>query len=586
MKALKKLNKFLWNYKWKIIFGFLLVLASNFVNVYSVNFIGKALDSVQELLTNFSESGALDIEQLKHGLLMTVLMFVGLKILAGAITIGTRQMIIVTSRLIEYDLKNVIYDHYQKLSLIFYKKNKTGDLMNRITEDVALVRQYLGPGIMYPMDLITRTLILFSFMVQIDKQLTLYTLAPLPLLSFIIYRVAIKINEKSKTLQKQQSVISSSVQDTFAGIRVIKSFNTENFIMNKYEENADDYQTKALSLSQTQAAFGPIMVIVVGLSNLVILYIGGQKYMQGELTIGVIGQFFMYLNMLIWPFTSLGWITMIVQRAEASMARINEFLDQDSEIKNRTENPTPIKGEIEFRNVSYTYENTGIKALDKVSFKINKGETLAVIGKTGSGKSTIALLVARMIQPDSGEILLDGTPIESLNLHSLREAIGYVPQESFLFSDTIKNNILFGTDSEDEAKAVYYAKQAMVHDNIINFENGYDTIVGERGVTLSGGQKQRISIARALVKEPNILIFDDSLSAVDTDTEELILHNLASEIESKTCIIITHRISSAKNADKILILNDGKVEAFASPKTLMEYDNYYATLYHDQLKEV
>ncbi|WP_395093686.1 ABC transporter ATP-binding protein [Vaginella massiliensis] len=586
MKALKKLNKFLWNYKWKIIFGFLLVLASNFVNVYSVNFIGKALDSVQELLTNFSESGALDIEQLKHGLLMTVLMFVGLKILAGAITIGTRQMIIVTSRLIEYDLKNVIYDHYQKLSLIFYKKNKTGDLMNRITEDVALVRQYLGPGIMYPMDLITRTLILFFFMVQIDKQLTLYTLAPLPLLSFIIYRVAIKINEKSKTLQKQQSVISSSVQDTFAGIRVIKSFNTENFIMNKYEENADDYQTKALSLSQTQAAFGPIMVIVVGLSNLVILYIGGQKYMQGELTIGVIGQFFMYLNMLIWPFTSLGWITMIVQRAEASMARINEFLDQDSEIKNRTENPTPIKGEIEFRNVSYTYENTGIKALDKVSFKINKGETLAVIGKTGSGKSTIALLVARMIQPDSGEILLDGTPIESLNLHSLREAIGYVPQESFLFSDTIKNNILFGTDSEDEAKAVYYAKQAMVHDNIINFENGYDTIVGERGVTLSGGQKQRISIARALVKEPNILIFDDSLSAVDTDTEELILHNLASEIESKTCIIITHRISSAKNADKILILNDGKVEAFASPKTLMEYDNYYATLYHDQLKEV
>lgn len=586
MKALKKLNKFLWNYKWKIIFGFLLVLASNFVNVYSVNFIGKALDSVQELLTNFSESGALDIEQLKHGLLMTVLMFVGLKILAGAITIGTRQMIIVTSRLIEYDLKNVIYDHYQKLSLTFYKKNKTGDLMNRITEDVALVRQYLGPGIMYPMDLITRTLILFFFMVQIDKQLTLYTLAPLPLLSFIIYRVAIKINEKSKTLQKQQSVISSSVQDTFAGIRVIKSFNTENFIMNKYEENADDYQTKALSLSQTQAAFGPIMVIVVGLSNLVILYIGGQKYMQGELTIGVIGQFFMYLNMLIWPFTSLGWITMIVQRAEASMARINEFLDQDSEIKNRTENPTPIKGEIEFRNVSYTYENTGIKALDKVSFKINKGETLAVIGKTGSGKSTIALLVARMIQPDSGEILLDGTPIESLNLHSLREAIGYVPQESFLFSDTIKNNILFGTDSEDEAKAVYYAKQAMVHDNIINFENGYNTIVGERGVTLSGGQKQRISIARALVKEPNILIFDDSLSAVDTDTEELILHNLASEIESKTCIIITHRISSAKNADKILILNDGKVEAFASPKTLMEYHNYYATLYHDQLKEV
>lgn len=586
MKALQKLNKFLWNYKWKIIFGFLLVLCSNFVNVYSVNYIGTALDSVQELLTNYRENGNIDIDNLKNGLLITVLLFVGLKILAGAITIGTRQMIIVTSRLIEYDLKNVIFDHYQKLSLTFYKKNKTGDLMNRITEDVALVRQYLGPGIMYPMDLVTRTLILFFFMIQIDKELTLYTLAPLPFLSFIIYKVAIKINEKSKVLQQQQSVISSSVQDTFAGIRVIKSFNTENFIMDKYEENSDDYQTKALSLSQTQAAFGPIMVIVVGLSNLVILYFGGQKYMDGTLTIGVIGQFFMYLNMLIWPFTSLGWITMIVQRAEASMVRINEFLDQDSEIKNQTETPTPILGKIEFKNVTYIYENTGIKALDNVSFNINKGETLAIIGKTGSGKSTIALLIARMIQPNSGQILIDGKPIEELNITSLREAIGFVPQESFLFSDTLKNNILFGTDSDDIDTAIHYAKQAVVHDNIINFDKAYATVVGERGVTLSGGQKQRISIARALAKEPNVLIFDDSLSAVDTDTEELILHNLESEIDAKTCIIITHRISSAKNADKILILNDGQIDAFAEPNELMEYENYYSVLYNEQLKEI
>lgn len=586
MKALQKLNKFLWNYKWKIIFGFLLVLCSNFVNVYSVNYIGTALDSVQELLTNYRENGNIDIDHLKNGLLITVLLFVGLKILAGAITIGTRQMIIVTSRLIEYDLKNVIFDHYQKLSLTFYKKNKTGDLMNRITEDVALVRQYLGPGIMYPMDLVTRTLILFFFMIQIDKELTLYTLAPLPFLSIIIYKVAIKINKKSKVLQQQQSVISSSVQDTFAGIRVIKSFNTEHFIMDKYEENSDDYQTKALSLSQTQAAFGPIMVIVVGLSNLVILYFGGQKYMDGTLTIGVIGQFFMYLNMLIWPFTSLGWITMIVQRAEASMVRINEFLDQDSEIKNQTETPTPILGKIEFKNVTYIYENTGIKALDNVSFSIDKGETLAIIGKTGSGKSTIALLIARMIQPHSGQILIDGKPIEELNITSLREAIGFVPQESFLFSDSLKNNILFGTDSDDIDTAIHYAKQAVVHDNIINFDKAYETVVGERGVTLSGGQKQRISIARALAKEPNMLIFDDSLSAVDTDTEELILHNLESEIDAKTCIIITHRISSAKNADKILILNDGQIDAFAEPNELMEYENYYSVLYNEQLKEI
>jgi len=585
VKALQKLNKFLWNYKWKLSIGFFLILCSNFVNVFSVNYIGEALNSVQELLTNYNEKGNLDIESLKNGLLKTVLLFIGLKILAGIITIGTRQMIIVTSRLIEFDLKNVIFDHYQKLSLTFYKKNKTGDLMNRITEDVGLVRQYLGPGIMYPIDLVSRTLILFFFMIQIDKDLTLYTLAPLPILSFVIYKVAIKINNKSKVLQTQQSLISSSVQDTFAGIRVIKSFNTENFVMNQYEKNSDQYENKALSLAQTQAAFGPLMIVIVGLSNLIILYLGGQKYMDGTLSIGVIGQFFMYLNMLIWPFTSLGWVTMIVQRAEASMARINEFLDAKSEIVNNTNENTPIKGEIEFRNVTYIYENTGIKALDNVSFKIKQGDTLAIIGKTGSGKSTIALLMARMIQPTSGEIFIDGQPIESFNLNSLRNSIGFVPQESFLFSDSIKNNILFGTNSYDENLAIKYAQKAVVHDNIINFKEGYETVVGERGVTLSGGQKQRISIARALVKEPNILVFDDSLSAVDTETEEMILNNLTSEITSKTCIIITHRISSAKNANQILILNEGKVEEFDTPNHMMEFDNYFSELYREQLKE-
>ncbi len=575
----------MWNYKWKLSIGFFLILCSNFVNVFSVNYIGEALNSVQELLTNYNEKGNLDIESLKNGLLKTVLLFIGLKILAGIITIGTRQMIIVTSRLIEFDLKNVIFDHYQKLSLTFYKKNKTGDLMNRITEDVGLVRQYLGPGIMYPIDLVSRTLILFFFMIQIDKDLTLYTLAPLPILSFVIYKVAIKINNKSKVLQTQQSLISSSVQDTFAGIRVIKSFNTENFVMNQYEKNSDQYENKALSLAQTQAAFGPLMIVIVGLSNLIILYLGGQKYMDGTLSIGVIGQFFMYLNMLIWPFTSLGWVTMIVQRAEASMARINEFLDAKSEIVNNTNENTPIKGEIEFRNVTYIYENTGIKALDNVSFKIKQGDTLAIIGKTGSGKSTIALLMARMIQPTSGEIFIDGQPIESFNLNSLRNSIGFVPQESFLFSDSIKNNILFGTNSYDENLAIKYAQKAVVHDNIINFKEGYETVVGERGVTLSGGQKQRISIARALVKEPNILVFDDSLSAVDTETEEMILNNLTSEITSKTCIIITHRISSAKNANQILILNEGKVEEFDTPNHMMEFDNYFSELYREQLKE-
>ncbi|SUP53587.1 Probable multidrug resistance ABC transporter ATP-binding/permease protein YheI [Weeksella virosa] len=585
MKALQKLNKFLWNYKWKLIIGFFLIICSNYVNVFSINYIGKALNSVQELLTNFIEKGNLDIETLKQGLLWTVLAFIGLKILAGILTIGTRQMIIATSRLIEYDLKNVIFQHYQNLSLTFYKKNKTGDLMNRITEDVSLVRQYLGPGIMYPIDLLSRTFILFFFMLQIDRDLTLYTLAPLPILSLLIYQVALRINKRSKILQAQQSLISSSVQDTFAGIRIIKSFNTENFIKKKYELSSDLYQDKALSLAQIQAAFGPLMIIIVGLSNLVILYLGGKKYMDGTLSIGVIGQFFMYLNMLIWPFTSLGWVTMIVQRAEASMARINEFLDQESEIVNHTQEPTPIKGEIEFRNVSYIYENTGIKALDSVSFKLKKGETIAIIGKTGSGKSTIALLIARLLQPTSGEILLDGKPLDSFNLYDLREAIGFVPQESFLFSDTIQNNILFGSDEQDQEKAIHYAKQAVVHDNIMGFKEAYQTVVGERGVTLSGGQKQRISIARALVKNPQILILDDALSAVDTETEEQILTNLETEIESKTAIIITHRISSAKNANEVLVLNDGQVEEFDTPSNLMKSDNYFSILYREQLKE-
>ncbi len=585
MKSLQKLNKFLWKYKWRILLGFIFTICANWVQVYSVTYIREAINTVEELLKNFKDKGTDNLDLLKQGLMYASLAFFFFKVLGGALTVGTRQMIIVASRYIEFDLKNVIYDKYQKLSLSFYKKHKTGDLMNRITEDVGLVRMYLGPGIMYPIDLVSRVIIIAYFMIQIDKQLTLYTLAPLPILSLLIYNVARNINKKSKRVQEQQSTISSSVQDTFAGIRVIKSFNSEEYIKAKYEVEADEYQKRALNLAQIQAAFGPLMVVVVGVSNLVILYLGGLKYIEGTMDIGSIAQFFLYLNMLIWPFTSLGWITMVVQRAEASMSRINEFLNAETDVEEKQLSDYKVEGTIEFKNVSYVYENTGIKALDNVSFKINKGETLAILGKTGSGKSTIALLVARSLEPTSGEILIDGKNIHDINVESIRNEIGYVPQEAFLFSDSLTNNILFGSDEVGEEIAEKFAKKAVVHDNIDNFKERYETVVGERGVTLSGGQKQRVSIARALVNDPKILIFDDSLSAVDTETEEQILNNLSSEIDGKTTIIITHRVSSAKRADQILVLEDGHVLENGSNSDLLNKHGYYYELYNKQLLE-
>lgn len=587
MKELQSLNKFLWKYRWKLFAGFLMIIASNFVSIYSINYVGKAINQIETIITQYQSGTISNIDAVKQSLMYAALLFIGLKIIAGLLTVGVRLMIIATSRHIEYDLKNDIYEQYQRLSLSFYKKNKTGDLMNRITEDVAFVRMYLGPGIMYPINLISTATILLVFMINIDPMMTLYTLGPLPILSFLIYKVASTINRKSKDVQKQQSQISSIVQDTFSGIRVIKSFNTEETTEVNYEKEAASYEKKALSLAQTEAFFFPLMILIVGVSNLLILYMGGVRYAEGKLNIGVVAQYFMYLNMLIWPFTSLGWVTMLIQRAEASMGRINEFLKEEPEIQNSIEELTPIGGKIEFRNVSYTYENTGIQALKNVSFTLEKGQSLAIMGKTGSGKSTVALLLARMLQPTSGQIMMDNVPYEKLNLYSLREAIGYVPQEAFLFSDTIVHNILFGTDDEkDLDQAKKYAKKAAVHSNIEGFKDQYETILGERGVTLSGGQKQRVSIARALIKEPKILVFDDSLSAVDTETEEEILRNLQSEINQKTTLIITHRVSSAKNADHILVLDEGKVVEYGTHIELVAKEGAYYSLVKNQLMEI
>ncbi len=544
MNALKTLNPYFWKHKTFLFYGFLFIIASNFFNIFKVQFVGKSIDEI----ANTSSLG------FNKQVLIYVAIIVGSSLLTGFFTFMMRQTIIVASREIEYELKNKIYNHYQELSLTDFKKTTIGDLMNRLSEDVVAVRMYLGPGVMYVANLVILLIITSIYMLNTNVAMTLWSLLPLPILSFLIYKVSSIINKKSKIMQKSQSAISTFVQDSFSGIRVVKFFAKENYIEKSYGTKVKDYQDKSLDLAKTEAYFFTIILFVIGLLNVVILLIGGQKYMANELSVGKIADFFLYINILIFPFSMVGWVTSVNQRAEASMARINEFLDMKTDIINTNNENYTIKGDIEFRNVSYVYPNTGIKALDQLSFKIEAGKSLAIMGKTGSGKSTIALLLCRLIDPTEGEILIDGKNLKDHNLENYRKFIGYIPQESFLFSDTIENNIGFAIDKPSHELVVEFAKKADVHKNIVGFKDQYKTMVGERGVMLSGGQKQRIGIARALIKEPNILIFDDSLSALDTETEENILLNIENEIQNCTSIIITHRESSAKRADKILNL--------------------------------
>lgn len=546
MKALKTLNPYFWKHKILLFWGLLFIIASNFFNIYKVQFVGKSVDEL-------AKNGNLGFNR---QVLIYVAIIVGCSLLTGFFTFMMRQTIIVASRRIEYELKNKIYRHYQDLSLTDYKQTTIGDLMNRLSEDVVAVRMYLGPGVMYVINLLILLLITSVYMIKTDISMTLWTLLPLPVLSYIIFKVSSVINKKSKIMQKSQSAISTFVQDSFSGIRVVKYFAKEKYIEKNYGIKVNDYQNKALDLAKTEAYFFTIILFVIGLLNVAVIFIGGQKYILGELTVGKIADFFMYINILIWPFSMVGWVTSINQRAEASMQRINEFMDKQSEIYNKNFDDYQIKGDIEFRNVSYVYPNTGIKALENLSFKIEAGKSLAIMGKTGSGKSTIALLLCRLIDPTEGEILIDGKNLKDHNLTNYRKFIGYIPQESYLFSDTIEQNIGFAIDNPTHERVVEYAKIADVHKNIIDFKEQYKTMVGERGVMLSGGQKQRICIARALIKDPHIIIFDDSLSALDTETEQNILENIDTKIKSATSIIITHRESSAQRADKILNLSD------------------------------
>ncbi|MBE0424486.1 MAG: ABC transporter ATP-binding protein [Lutibacter sp.] len=581
MKALSYLNKYFLKYKYRLLLGIIITIASKILALQVPQIIRESINVAED----YRNGIVADLAVVKSELLYNILLIVAAALLSGFFTFLMRQTIIVMSRLIEFDLKNEIYRQYQLLSLNFYKKNRTGDLMNRITEDVSKVRMYSGPAIMYTINMLVLFSVAIIKMYNIDVTLTNYTLLPLPILSVLIYYLSRIINQRSTIVQQYLSKLTSSAQETFSGISILKSYGIEEKAMAEFENLSNNAKEKNISLFKVQALFFPSMILLIGLSNILVIYVGGLRYIQGTISLGVIAEFIMYINMLTWPVAVVGWVTSIIQEAEASQTRINEFLKQEPEIKNNAVKPSKIEGEIEFKEVSFTYDDTNIEALQHVSFKLEKGKTLGILGNTGSGKTTLISLIARLYDVKSGEILIDQKPIEQLNLDNLRQSIGFVPQEAFLFSDTIKNNIKFGDESASDEKIEQAAKDAYIHHNIIEFNEGYNTFVGERGVTLSGGQKQRVSIARALIKEPKILIFDDCLSAVDTETEEIILNNLFKISQDKTTIIVSHRISSVKNADIVIVLEKGKIIQQGSHNELIKIDGYYKELYEQQLLE-
>ncbi|MEN8704484.1 MAG: ABC transporter ATP-binding protein [Polaribacter sp.] len=581
MKALQYINKYLSKYKWRIIIGLLITILSKLLALQVPRIIGNSFNIVEEYLNNT----VTDIVFVKQELLKNVLIIIGVALLSGFFTFLMRQTIIVTSRLIEFDLKNEIYQQYQRLSLNFYKKNRTGDLMNRISEDVSKVRMYVGPAIMYTMNMIVLFAVGFTQMLQVDKQLTMYTLIPFPLLSISIFVLSKVIHKRSTVVQQYLSKLTTFNQEFFSGINVVKSYGIEQSIIKDFDAISNESKEKNINLQKANALFFPLMILLIGISNLIVIYIGGLRYINGEIQSGVIIEFIMYVNILTWPVAVVGWVTSMVQQAEASQARINEFLNETPEINNSNNNKTDILGKITFKNVSFTYDDTNITALKSINLDVKSGETLAILGKTGSGKSTIIELITRLYDVTEGTILIDDKPIIECNLNDVRAQIGFVPQDPFLFSDTIENNIKFGKEEASKDEIIAAAKNAVVHNNIIDFTNGYQTILGERGVTLSGGQKQRVSIARAIIKDPKILIFDDCLSAVDTETEEEILSNLKKISKNKTTFIISHRVSSAKNADKIIVLDSGEITQQGTHNQLIKTDGYYKDLYEQQLLE-
>ncbi|RZK44205.1 MAG: ABC transporter ATP-binding protein [Pedobacter sp.] len=590
MKHLAFLNKYFLKYKWWIIPGIFFVIISNIFGVVPAQVVGHAFNIITENIAIYSLFDGFERQEIVYSIFSYSLFFFGflilvLYLLRGLFLFFMRQTIILMSRHIEFDMKNEIYAHYQKLSLGFYRRNNTGDLMNRATEDVNRVRMYVGPAIMYTINTVVLFCLIIYFMFSVNIELAIYCLLPLPILVVTIYYVNTLINIKSEKIQEQLSKLSSFVQERFSGIRVIKSFVREEHNQQIFANESQIYKGNAMALVKIQALFFPSMLLLVGLSTILTIYIGGKQVIEGAITPGNIAEFIVYVNQLTFPVTMLGWVTTLIQRAAASQKRINEFLQLKPDIVSANTPDTPISGGISFKGVNFTYPDTGIKAIKNVSFEIQSGQFVAIIGRTGSGKSTLANLIMRMYDVEQCEILIDGQPLKRINLGGYRNQIGFVPQEVFLFSDTIKNNIAFGLSTVRDEQIDTAARHAAVYENIVQFEQKFETMLGERGITLSGGQKQRVSIARALIKEPKILIFDDCLSAVDTKTEEEILGNLGKVMKGKTSIIIAHRISTIKNADKIIVLDDGAIVEQGTHHTLLEKKGVYAEMYYNQLLE-
>ena len=587
MKELKYLNKYLFKYKWHLILGTVFVIISNIFQIVPGPLVRLAIDLVVDNIRLYQGFSGTELQAdffkvFAFGILVYAGLILLMALLRGIFLYFMRQTLIVMSRLIEFDLKNEIFQHYQVLPISFYRRNNTGDLMNRISEDVGRVRMYLGPAIMYGLTLATLFLMLIPFMFDISAKLTWYALSPLPLLSLSIFLVNNKVERRAEQIQESQSKLSTFVQEAFSGIRVLKSFNRENESTGRFDIETEHYRKQSLRLTKVQSLFFPLIMGLIGLSTILTVYAGSAEVINGNLTFGNIAEFIIYVNLLTWPVTSLGWTTSLVQRAEVSQKRINEFLRTETTIISEKNLVSDIKGKVEFRNVSFVYPDTGIKAMRDISFTIEPGESLAIIGTTGSGKSTISNLISRLYDVREGEILIDDIPITHYDLHSLRSQIGYVPQDVFLFSDSIFNNIGFGIKNPDESKVLQAARDADVYENIMRFPQGFNTRVGERGITLSGGQKQRVSIARAIVREPKILMLDDALSAVDTKTENNILNSMKRIMEGRTTIIISHRVSSAKLANKIIVLIDGAIAEVGTHESLLMEDGLYKDLFEKQ----
>jgi ATP-binding cassette subfamily B protein len=583
MKELQYLNKYFTKYKYHFLFGILITIVAQIFMLFTPKLISQSFQAIE---ASMKTNTVVNETAIASELLENIILIVITTLIAGVLTFLMRQTLIVMSRLVEFDLKNEVFRHYEVLTQNFYKKNRTGDLMNRISEDVGKVRMYVGPAVMYSINTLIRFTFVIAYMYNVSPRLTLYTLLPLPILSYTIFKLSVEINKRSTVFQENLSNLSTFSQEIFSGIRVIKAYSLEENQQINVEKLSEESRAKSMKLAKINSVFGPLMMALIGVSNLVVIYFGGMMYIDGTISsIGIIAEFILYVNLLTWPVASLGWVSSMIQEAEASQKRINEFLKIEPEIQNRNPNSTPISGTLAFENVGFRYEDTDIVALKNVSFSLDNGQTLAIIGKTGSGKSTIISLISRLYDVNQGKITIDGADIRDLNLFDLRNSIGVVPQDAFLFSDSIKNNIKFGNEKATDEEVFEAAKKAVVHDNIINFNLKYETVLGERGITLSGGQKQRVSIARAIIKDPKILLLDDSLSAVDTETEEQILNNLLEFCKDKTTIIVTHRVSSAKNADKIIILEDGQIIQQGSHNQLLNQDGYYQELYNKQLSE-